>query len=57
MTGARELSDVEVRRQAEALAAYVTRGGNASRWLSSKGLAPADRRAVLLAWRDLEDAQ
>ena len=49
-----ELDAEAVRLQAEALRAYVARGGAASRWLDSKDLTPEDRRRVLLAYGDLE---
>jgi len=54
-TTRRELSDETVRLQAEALRAYVARGGSASRWLDSRDILPGDRAAVLLAWADLEE--
>ena len=44
----RELSDEQRAQQAAALRDYVERGGDAQRWLLSKGLAPADRQAVVL---------
>lgn len=51
----RELSDADVRVQAEALRDYVSRGGAASLWLTSKGLLSGDRAAVLLALSDMDD--
>jgi hypothetical protein len=53
----RELSDEAVTREAEQLAAYASKPGNrgASFWLSTKGLTPADRAAVLRAWLDAVD--
>lgn len=53
----RELSDVDVRLQAEALANYVVRGGSASRWLEVKEFLPDDRTAILTAYGDLMDEQ
>jgi hypothetical protein len=50
----RELSDAQVREQAEQLEAYVGRGGGASRWLDGKDFYPADRAAVLVAWTELK---
>jgi len=54
---ARELSDEAVRHLAEAVLAYVRKPGNlgAAFLVSSKGLRPADRRAVLRALRALKD--
>jgi hypothetical protein len=53
----RELSDAAVLVQAQALASYLEKPGNrgAKFWLDSKDFAPADRAAVLVALRDLED--
>lgn len=55
MADGRELSDEAVLQQAEALVAFVRRGGSASRWLDSKDFLPRDRAAILLGWGDLED--
>ncbi len=52
---ARELTPAQVRAQAEALHAYVRRGGAASRWLDSKDLLPAGRAAIVLAESELDD--
>jgi hypothetical protein len=49
-----ELDDRAVHDQAEALAAFVRRGGSISRWLDSKGFLPDDRGRVLLAYADQE---
>lgn len=51
----RELSDVDVREQADALRQYVSRGGAASRWMDSKGFGASDRAAILLALTDGDD--
>ena len=52
----RELSAESIRELANGLAAYLRRPGNrgAAFLLDSKGLRPADRRAVVLALADLE---
>jgi hypothetical protein len=50
----RELPDAVIIDQALALSDYVRRGGAASRWLDSKGFAPGDRAAIVLALGDLE---
>jgi hypothetical protein len=44
-----ELSPEEVHHEAEQLAAYLQRGGDVERWLTSKDLTPADSAAVLAA--------
>jgi hypothetical protein len=49
------VTDDAVQHQAEALAAYLSRGGAATRWLDSKDLAPADRGRILVALTDLLD--
>jgi len=42
----------DIERQAEALRSYVSRGGDAKRWLRSKDFAPNDERLILaLAFR------
>ena len=53
----RDLDDEATRALAEGIAAYLAKPGNrgVSFLLDSKGLAPADRRAVLVALNDLED--
>ncbi len=51
----RELSAEAVRHEAEALRAYIARGGRASLWFDGKGFLPGDRAAILVAFGDLED--
>lgn len=53
----RELSDAEVMEQAQACRDYLRKPKNlgASFWATSKGFAPADRAAVLMALGDMDD--
>jgi hypothetical protein len=51
----RELSDLQVQEQAQHLAAFVDRGGNASRWFESKGFLAGDADAILLAWIEIRE--
>jgi hypothetical protein len=48
----RELTDEEIQEQVEQLLAYMAKPGNrgVSVWLSGKGFADGDRRAILLAY-------
>ena len=41
------MTNEEIRVQAEKLAHYVARGGNAARWLCSKDLTPKEQAAIL----------
>ena len=50
-----QLAPESVRLQAEALAAYLVRGGCATRWLDSKDLGLGDRARILVVVGDLED--
>lgn len=54
----RELSDDDVRIQAEALQRYLAKRDNkgAEFWWASKGFEGADRAAILLALSDLDDS-
>jgi len=54
----RELSDEDVKLQAEACWRYLRKPGSrgASFWCSSKGFGPADRAAVLMALGEIDEA-